>query len=73
VAEQVLHLPVRIGYPQGVGGLTEGMNNPMYATGVGLVLFGSRVKTNGFNGSGGSEHSLIKLGQRMKKWFEEVI
>lgn len=73
LAEQVLHMPVRIGYPQGISGLTNGMNNPIYATGVGLVLFGSRAKTNGFNGSGGGENGFSKLGQKMKKWFEEVL
>jgi cell division protein FtsA len=73
LAQQVLHLPVRVGYPQGVGGLTDAMNNPIYATGVGLVLFGSRAKTNGVNGGGGGKHAMSKLGQKVKKWFEEVL
>ena len=73
LAQQVLHLPVRVGYPQGVGGLTDAMNNPIYATGVGLVLFGSRAKTNGVNGGGGGKHAMSKLGQKVKKWIEEVL
>ena len=37
-AERVLDLPVRRGVPNGVGGLREIVSNPMYATGVGLIL-----------------------------------
>ncbi len=39
LAEQVFDLPVRIGTPLAVEGLTEVVNHPMYATGVGLLLF----------------------------------
>src|SRR5579871_3310814 len=42
VAQQVLGLPVRIGRPHGVGGLGETLEHPMYATAVGLVLYGAR-------------------------------
>jgi cell division ATPase FtsA len=37
IAESVLGLPCRLGRPQGITGLTDVVNNPMYATGVGLV------------------------------------
>ncbi len=37
-AERVLDLPVRRGVPKGVGGLRDIVSNPMYATGVGLIL-----------------------------------
>ncbi|OLC00200.1 MAG: cell division protein FtsA [Nitrospirae bacterium 13_1_40CM_62_7] len=37
-AERVLDLPVRRGVPNGVGGLRDIVSNPMYATGVGLIL-----------------------------------
>lgn len=40
VAEEVFQLPVRLGLPKGFGGLTESVASPIYATGVGLVLFG---------------------------------
>ena len=39
MAEALLGLPVRIGTPRYVTGGQE-INNPMYATGVGLVLYG---------------------------------
>ncbi|MGD9367876.1 MAG: cell division protein FtsA, partial [Desulfobacteraceae bacterium] len=72
IAEAVLALPTRLGKPRNIIGLTDVVNNPMYATGVGLVLYGARKAPekkfrirdkNIFN-------SLI---QRMKKWFKEVI
>jgi len=41
-AERVLDLPVRRGIPSGVGGLSDIVSNPMYATGVGLILHACR-------------------------------
>jgi cell division protein FtsA len=72
IAEAVMGLPTRLGKPQNITGLTDVVNNPMYATGVGLVMYGARKAPerkfrirdrNIFN-------SII---QRMKKWFKEVI
>ena len=71
-AESILNLPTRIGRPGRIGGLVDVVNNPMYATGVGLVMYGARNQTikkfrirdsNIFN-------SIIT---RMKKWFKDVI
>jgi cell division protein FtsA len=42
VAESVFHLPVRLGQPRGISGLVDVVNNPMYATGVGLLLYGAK-------------------------------
>lgn len=44
LAEEVFHMPVRLGLPQYVGGLTGVIHNPIYATGVGLVLYGAKTK-----------------------------
>lgn len=40
IAEAVFERPVRLGLPVQIGGLTDLVNTPMYATGVGLTLFG---------------------------------
>lgn len=40
LAEEIFHMPVRIGTPTGVKGLKEIVNNPIYSTGVGLLQFG---------------------------------
>jgi len=40
LAEEIFHMPVRIGLPQGVKGLADIVRNPIYSTGVGLLLYG---------------------------------
>lgn len=47
LAEQVFHLPVRRGVPLHVGGLVDVVSSPMYATGVGLILYGLRESESG--------------------------
>ena len=42
LAEQIFNLPVRRGLPQNIGGLMDVVNSPVYATGVGLVVYGSK-------------------------------
>ena len=41
LAEQLFDMPVRLGYPIGISGLVDVVNSPVYATGVGLVLWGA--------------------------------
>ena len=43
LAEEVFHMPVRLGTPQYVAGLVDVVRNPIYATGVGLLLFGNQA------------------------------
>ncbi|ASJ75883.1 cell division protein FtsA [Granulosicoccus antarcticus] len=40
LAEEIFHMPVRIGVPQHVNGLSEVTRNPIHATGIGLLLYG---------------------------------
>ncbi len=72
MAESVFNLPTRLGKPRGISGLVDVVNNPMYATGVGLVLYGARNQTlkkfrirdrNIFN----------RVTNRMKKWFNDIV
>ncbi len=46
LAEEVFHMPVRLGMPESVSGLSEVVKNPIYATGVGLVQFGHKELEN---------------------------
>jgi cell division protein FtsA len=67
LAEEVFHMPVRVGLPQYVTGLSDVVNNQVHSTGVGLLLYGSRadhVPAAGF-GSG----ALDSLWERVKSWF----
>jgi cell division protein FtsA len=67
LAEEVFHMPVRLGTPQYVAGLVDVVRNPIYATGVGLLLFGNQ------NGAGthqpGRFDNTTSLWERMRNWF----
>jgi cell division protein FtsA len=47
LAEQVFEMPVRLGLPRGLGGLSANVCDPCYATGVGLVLHAARAEEGG--------------------------
>jgi cell division protein FtsA len=42
LAEKVLEMPVRIGVPRDIGGLNDTVQSPIYATGVGLVMYAAK-------------------------------
>jgi cell division protein FtsA len=70
LAEQIFNLPVRRGTPVGIGGLVDLVNSPIYATGVGLVLYGSRnMAQSRFKVGEGNIFS--KVTRRMKEWIGE--
>ncbi|HXC20494.1 MAG TPA: cell division protein FtsA [Steroidobacteraceae bacterium] len=70
LAEEVFHLPVRLGVPQYVSGLAEVVSNPIHATGVGLLLYAKsnlEVQRTGAPLLGGGVKSVF---ERMKAWFQ---
>ena len=68
LAEQIFNMPVRRGRPTGIGGLNDVVNSPMYATGVGLVLYGSKhISKNAFIQGSGS--LFVNMFKKIKKWF----
>jgi len=69
LAEEVFHMPVRLGVPQYVTGLVDVVRNPIHATGVGLLLFGHRnraVRLPELSAGGG----IKSVWNRMKSWFQ---
>ncbi len=42
LAEEIFHMPVRLGVPQHVSGLVDVVRNPIHATGVGLLIYGHK-------------------------------
>ncbi|HEY9052727.1 MAG TPA: cell division protein FtsA, partial [Gammaproteobacteria bacterium] len=69
LAEEIFHMPVRLGIPQYVSGLSDVVSNPIYATGVGLLLFGEQHRHSGtryFSAEGGVKG----IWDRMKNWFQ---
>jgi cell division protein FtsA len=73
MAEQIFNASARIGYPQGVNGLLEVVNKPMYATAVGLVIYGAKTAKKPRKFRIRDSHIFERVLNRMKKWFEEVI
>ncbi|KAB7623860.1 cell division protein FtsA [Alkalilimnicola sp. S0819] len=69
LAEEIFHMPVRMGLPQHVSGLSDVVRNPIYATGVGLLLVG-RSNQGTHELDGGSPKSGAALWERMKSWFQ---
>lgn len=69
LAEEVFHMPVRLGLPQYVGGLREVVNSPIYATGVGLILFGNRNRLSRHDDDHDGPGLVAVLG-KMKSWFQ---
>ena len=70
LTEQIFNLPVRRGTPVGIGGLVDLVNSPIYATGVGLVLYGScHMGKSRFQVGEGNVFS--KVIHRMKEWVGE--
>jgi len=68
LAEEIFHMPVRLGMPRHVTGLTDVIRNPAYATGVGLLLFGHENQTS--LGMTDDEAGLRALWRRMCSWFQ---
>lgn len=69
LGEEIFHMPVRMGAPRNIGGLSEVVKTPRYATGVGLLLYGldqhkrdevARVNSGSFS----------DVLENMKTWFQ---
>ncbi|MCK4950932.1 MAG: cell division protein FtsA, partial [Gammaproteobacteria bacterium] len=68
LAEEIFHVPVRLGLPQYVAGLVDVVQNPIYATGVGLLLFGQQNSEHRVHETYSS--GLKGVWGRMKSWFQ---
>jgi len=73
LTEQVFSLPVRIGYPRGVDGLSDIVHSPIYSTGVGLILYGMKHRTGNGVGNGNGKDVWKTLRNKMRTWFKEVV
>jgi cell division protein FtsA len=69
LGEEIFHMPVRMGLPRYVGGLSEVVSNPRYATGVGLVLMGKQQLERHLNGQL-EVNSFARMLEKMKSWFQ---
>jgi cell division protein FtsA len=67
LAEEIFHMPVSLGSPKHVTGLKDIVRNPIYATGVGLLLYGKQREEE-MRGRGGRSSGVMK---RLKNWVSE--
>jgi len=68
LAEEVFHMPVRLGIPQYITGLVDVVSNPIHSTGVGLLLYG---RENYLRGRRGEPLGQVRgVLDRMKAWFQ---
>ncbi|HRE33307.1 MAG TPA: cell division protein FtsA, partial [Candidatus Berkiella sp.] len=68
LAEDIFRMPVRLGLPRYITGLVDVQRNPIYSTGIGLLLYGRQQQL---------ERHLDVTGQRLsgiwgkvKRWFQ---
>jgi len=68
LAEEIFHMPVRLGLPYGISGLKDIVSNPIYATGVGLLKYGAEHAADSYR------RSMSESGEgffdRIKEWFK---
>jgi cell division protein FtsA len=69
LAEEVFHMPVRLGIPQYVSGLTAVVSNPIHATGVGLLLYAKSNLDAQRNEAPLLAGGMKNIFERMKAWF----
>jgi cell division protein FtsA len=71
LAEQVFEMPVRMGLPRGLGGLSANVNDPRYATGVGLVLHAAKSEEGpGDFVEAGSSKTRMRFD--LRNWFADL-
>jgi cell division protein FtsA len=66
LAEEIFHMPVRMGGPQNVTGLTEVVRNPIHSTGVGLLMYGREHQNLGRS----NDNEGLGWLSKMKNWFQ---
>ncbi len=69
LGEEIFHMPVRLGLPRYVGGLSEVVSNPRYATGVGLILMGKQQVEKMLNDQTDAG-SFGRILEKMKRWVQ---
>ena len=68
IAEQIFDLPIRRGVPTGLGGLSDHVGNPAYATAVGLIRYAERHRPAGADSGG---NALMRVMGRLRTVFKE--
>src|SRR5262245_30808683 len=72
LAEQVFEMPVRLGVPQGLGGLSANVADPRFATGVGLVIHAAQAESGEPVSRERRGHGERHRGFDLRRWFSEL-
>ncbi len=72
LAEQVFEMPVRLGLPRGLGGLSANVCDPRYATGVGLVLHAAKAEEGGVDFVEVNNGSKTRSRFDLRNWFSDL-
>ncbi len=72
LGEQVFNVPVRVGYPQGIGGLKDVVMNPKYATAVGLLMYGANKAKSDHRFRIREKNVFNRILSRMRRWFADI-
>jgi len=73
LGEQIFNLPCRIGYPREIRGLHDVVNSPVYATAVGLLLYGAEKEGGDMSFRIRDEKPVFnRILGRMRKWFVDI-
>ena len=77
LAEEIFHMPVRLGVPHSFKGLSDVVRNPIYSTAVGLLLYGLQKQSDGISISGisnrdnySSDEQKAPVFERLKRWVQ---
>lgn len=70
LAREVLGLPVQIGFPTEVEGVVDKIDDPAYATAIGLVVWGSKYEGRSY---GMSSVDMKKFFGNVKGWFKNLL
>ncbi len=72
LGEQIFGLPVRIGYPNKIGGLKDVVMSPKYATAVGLLMYGAKKEVYPSSFRIREKNVFNRLLSKMKNWFVDI-
>jgi len=67
LAEEIFNMPVRIGLPANVTGLVDVVQNPVYSTAVGLLLYGVKYRQQELIDTNIEK---LSIWESMKNWFK---
>jgi len=69
LAEEIFHMPVRLGHAQRLNGLDHVLGNPIHAAGCGLLIWGAKQERAAIAQPSSSDSPIRGLWERLKSWI----